>query len=136
MHDLRHESELPRNSGYEPRRTSMNPDKTVHAENVPTDKPRQPFAHEQIAARAQKLWHDRNCPVGQDESIWLEAESQLLAEAETRPIAGTPSRPYVDEPARQVSDKTKVQDPAESAVQTRSETRPPKSKRSKPIRTQ
>jgi hypothetical protein len=133
---LRHQPELRRNSGYEAARTSMNPDKPVHADNVPTDKPRQPFPHEQVAARAEKLWHDRNCPTGQDEAIWLEAESQLLAEAETRPVAGTPSRPYVDEPARQVSDRTKVQDPTGSAVQTRSETKPPKSKRSKQIRTQ
>ncbi len=114
----------------------MNPDKTVHAENVPTEKPRQPFPHEQIAARAEKLWRDRNCPVGQDETIWLEAESQLLAEAETSPVAGTPSRPYTDEPALQLSSRTKVQDPAESAVQTRSDTKPQKSKRSKHIRPQ
>jgi hypothetical protein len=100
------------------------------------DKAQSEAALREWAARAEKLWHDRNCPTGQDEAIWLEAESQLLAEAETRPVAGTPSRPYVDEPARQVSDRTKVQDPTGSAVQTRSETKPPKSKRSKQIRTQ
>lgn len=97
----------------------MNPSKPVHAENTPTTQPRRQVPHEQIAARAEKLWRDRNCPAGSDEAIWLEAESQLQAEAESRPVAGTPSRPYVDEPAKQLKSRTKSRDPAESAAQTR-----------------
>jgi hypothetical protein len=114
----------------------MNPDKPVQANNVPTQQPRQQIPREQIAARAEKLWRDRNSPTGQDEAIWLEAESQLQAEAEARPVAGTPSRPYVDEPAQQVRTRTKVQDPAESAVQTRSATDDKSRKRTKEIRSQ
>jgi len=104
----------------------MNPDKPVHAQNVPT--PTEPsltrgqIPHEQIARRAEQLWRDRRQPTGQDETIWLEAEAQLKAEAESRPVSGTDSRPYVDEPGKQLSSRTKVQDPAESAVQTRSAT--------------
>lgn len=100
----------------------MTPDKPVYAANVPTPKPQRNIAHEQIAARAEKLWRERNCPAGSDEAIWLEAESQLQAEAEARPVSGTPSRPYQDEPAKPVRSRTKVQDPAEAAVQTRSDT--------------
>jgi len=112
----------------------MNPDKPVHANNVPTPSPRQPFSHDDIKRRAESLWRDRGQPSGQDDAIWLEAESQLLAEAESRPVSGTPSRPYVDEPATQLRSRTKVQDPAESAVQTRSATKPPK--KSTQVRTQ
>ena len=100
----------------------MNPEKPVHASNVPTARPQRQIAHEQIAARAEKLWRERSCPAGSDEAIWLEAESQLQAEAEARPVSGTPARPYVDEPAKPVRSRTKVQDPAESAVQLRSST--------------
>ncbi len=100
----------------------MNSDKPVHAANVPTEQPRQQIPHEQIAARAEKLWRDRNCPAGSDEAIWLEAESQLQGEAESRPVAGTPSRPYIDEPGAQIRSRTKVQDPSEAAAQTRSPT--------------
>ena len=104
----------------------MNPDKPVHAKNIPTstssDVSRGQVSHEQIARRAEKLWADRNRPAGQDEAIWFEAEAQLKAEAESRPVSGTPSRPYVDEPAQQLRSRTKVQDPSESAAQTRSAT--------------
>jgi hypothetical protein len=102
----------------------MNPDKPVHARNVPTptDRPRRQIPHEEIARRAEKLWHDRGQPSGQDQSIWLEAESQLQADAESKPVAGTESRPYVDEPAQPVRSQTKSRDPADSAAQTRSAT--------------
>jgi hypothetical protein len=104
----------------------MNPDKPVHANNVPTptnsDYSRGQATHEQIARRAEKLWRDRNQPSGQDQAIWLEAEAQLKSEAEARPVAGTESRPYVDEPATQLKSRTKVQDPSEAAAQTRSAT--------------
>ncbi|HRE81171.1 MAG TPA: DUF2934 domain-containing protein [Opitutaceae bacterium] len=33
--------------------------------------------HEEISQQAQKLWHERGKPVGQDDEIWLEAERQL-----------------------------------------------------------
>lgn len=116
--------------------TAMNPDKPVHANNVPTQHPRRHIPHEQIAARAEKLWRDRNCPSGCDEEIWLEAESQLQGEAEAAPVAGTPARPYVDEPGKQLSSRTKVQDPSESAVQPRSATEGKVKKGNKQLRTQ
>ncbi len=114
----------------------MNPEKPVHADNVPTPSPRQQIAHEQIARRAEQLWRERNCPAGSDDAIWLEAESQLQAEAEARPVAGTPSRPYVDEPATQVRNRTKVQDPTEAAVQMRSATDAKAKTRQRDLRTQ
>jgi hypothetical protein len=104
----------------------MNPDKTVRARNVPTntqpDNSRGQVSHEQIAQRARQLWQQRNSPSGQDEAIWLEAETQLKAEIESRPVSGTESRPYMDEPAQPLRSRTKVQDPSESAAQTRSAT--------------
>jgi hypothetical protein len=102
----------------------MNPDKPVHAANVPTqsDKPRRQIPHDDIVRRAEKIWRDRNQPSGSDEAIWLEAESQLQAEAESRPVSGTDSRPYVNEPAKPVRSQTKSRDPAEAAAQTRSAT--------------
>ena len=102
----------------------MNPDKPVHAHNVPTptERPRRQIPHEEIVRRAEKIWNDRSRPSGQDEAIWLEAESQLQSEAESRPVSGTESRPYVDEPATRVRPQTKSRDPAESGAQTRSAT--------------
>lgn len=102
----------------------MNPDKPVHAENVPTptEKPRRQIPHEEIARRAEQLWHERGQPTGSDDAIWLQAESELQGKAESRPVAGTESRPYVDEPGKPVRSRTKVQDPSEAAVQTRSAT--------------
>jgi hypothetical protein len=114
----------------------MNPDKPVHAANVPTASPRQQIPREQIAARAEKLWRDRSQPHGQDDAIWLEAESQLQAEAEARPVSGTPSRPYVDEPGVQLSSRTKVQDPADAAVQPRSATDPKARRKKNELRNQ
>lgn len=104
----------------------MSADKPVQANNVPTPQPQQRIPHEQIAARAQQLWRERNCPAGSDDAIWLEAESQLEAEAEARPVAGTPSRPYTNEPGQPLRSRTKVQDPSESAVQPRTATPPKK----------
>jgi hypothetical protein len=100
----------------------MNPDKPVHADNVPTPQPQQSFSHEDVKREAEQLWRERGQPSGQDDAIWLEAESRLQAKSEARPVSGTPSRPYVDEPGSQIRTRTKVQDPAESAVQTRSAT--------------
>lgn len=114
----------------------MNPDKPVQANNVPTQQPRQQVSHEQIAARAKRIWEQRQCPSGCDDAIWLEAESQLQAEGEARPVSGTPSRPYIDEPGVQLSSRTKVQDPAESAVQPRSATDPKARKNTKELRNQ
>ena len=38
-----------------------------------------PATHEEIAACAQKIWHDRGQPSGSDIAIWLEAEGALHA---------------------------------------------------------
>ena len=102
----------------------MNPDKPVQASNVPTptEGPRRKFPHEEIAWRAERLWHERNRPTGQDEAIWLEAESMLQAEAESRAVSGTESRPHRDEPATPIRSQTKSRDPADAAAQTRSAT--------------
>lgn len=102
----------------------MNPDKPVHAENVPTstERPRRSIPHAEIARRAEQLWQERGQPSGQDEAIWLEAESQLQSAAEARPVAGTASRPYVDEPSQALRPQTKSRDPAEAGAQTRSAT--------------
>jgi hypothetical protein len=102
----------------------MNSDKPVHAANVPSPsgRPHPQVPHAEIVRRAEQLWHERGRPGGQDEAIWLEAESQLKGEAESRPVSGTPSRPYADEPAQPVRAKTKSRDPADTAAQTRSAT--------------
>jgi hypothetical protein len=34
-------------------------------------------SHDDIAARARALWESRGQPSGQDDAIWLEAETQL-----------------------------------------------------------
>jgi hypothetical protein len=34
-------------------------------------------SHEDIARRAQALWHDRGQPQDRDQLIWLEAETEL-----------------------------------------------------------
>lgn len=102
----------------------MNPDKPVHAANVPSpsERPRRQVAREDIVRRAEQLWRERGQPSGSDDAIWLEAESQLQAEAESRPVAGTESRPYVQEPAKPVRPQTKSRDPSDAAAQTRSAT--------------
>jgi hypothetical protein len=104
----------------------MNSDKPVHARNVPTRTDerttRGQVTHEQTARRAEKLWRERGQPAGQDDAIWLEAESQLKAEMEARPVSGTESRPYTDESAQRIRAQTKSRDPADSAAQTRSAT--------------
>jgi hypothetical protein len=38
------------------------------------------LAHDQIANRARAIWERRGCPEGEDEQIWLEAESELKRE--------------------------------------------------------
>lgn len=104
----------------------MNPDKPVHAANVPTptsaDFTRGQISRDEISRRAEKIWRERNQPSGSDDAIWLEAEAQLKGEAESRPVSGTESRPYTDEPAQQLRSRTKTQDPADSAAQPRSPT--------------
>jgi hypothetical protein len=116
----------------------MSPDKPVHADNVPTpsDRPRRLIAREEIARRAEKLWHDRNRPSGQDDAIWLEAESQLQSEAEAKPVSGTESRPYANEPGQPVRSQTKSRDPADAAAQTRSATDPKSKKTAGKLRNQ
>lgn len=39
----------------------------------------QVVTHEAIAARARELWAEQGCPENCDETIWLEAEAELLA---------------------------------------------------------
>lgn len=46
-----------------------------------------PPTHEQIAALAHEIWHERGSPEGSDVDIWLEAERQLKGAPPTRPIA-------------------------------------------------
>ncbi|HTO04773.1 MAG TPA: DUF2934 domain-containing protein [Opitutus sp.] len=46
-------------------------------------------SHNDISARAREIWYARNCPVGQDEEIWFEAEHQLVAESKARTTAST-----------------------------------------------
>jgi hypothetical protein len=95
----------------------MNPDRPVHAANVPTptERPRRQIAHEEIARRAETLWRQKGWPAGQDEAIWLEAESQLQAEAESKPVSGTASRPQTDQPPVSTRrTKTKSRDPSDA----------------------
>jgi hypothetical protein len=94
--------------------------KAASAPNTPTQQPRRQIPREEIACRAERLWHERNCPADADDAIWLEAESQLQAEAEAQPVSGTDSRPYADEPGTPLRTNTKSRDPAEAAAQTRS----------------
>jgi hypothetical protein len=89
---------------------------------TPTEAPRRQIPREEISRRAEQLWHERNCPTGCDDQIWLEAESELQARAESQPVSGTESRPNIDEPAIPVRRNTKTQDPTEAAVQLRSPT--------------
>jgi hypothetical protein len=48
------------------------------ASNNPSAKksPARP-SHEEISRRARQIWESRGQPAGQDDAIWLEAESQL-----------------------------------------------------------
>lgn len=47
--------------------------------------------HERIADRARELWRSKGCPRGQDEAIWLEAESSLRMTHQNHPIVQNPS---------------------------------------------
>jgi hypothetical protein len=38
------------------------------------------LTHQQIEQRAREIWQQKGRPVGQDEKIWLEAETQLKKE--------------------------------------------------------
>ena len=99
----------------------MTSDKPTHARNVPTAVPpgmsRGQLARDEIARRAAELWRGRGQPSGQDEAIWLEAETQLQAEAQSQPVTGTESQPVPDAPATPLRSRTRVQDPADSAAQ-------------------
>lgn len=37
--------------------------------------------HDDIAARAKKLWLEQGCPTGRDAALWEEAEGQVMQEA-------------------------------------------------------
>ncbi len=105
----------------------MNPDKPVHANNVPTPTPstlvRGQATEEQIDRQAEKVRREQKSPKQSEASIRLEAESQLKAEAESRPVSGTESRPYKDEAVHPIRTRTKVRDPSGAAVPTRSDTK-------------
>lgn len=45
-----------------------------------SSKPSVTLTHDQIAQRAQVIWHQKGCQPGQDEQNWREAEAQLKAE--------------------------------------------------------
>lgn len=49
-------------------------------------------SHEEVAAKAEALWHKRGCPEGRDEEIWLEAEQAL-----SRPRADADLESDIDE---------------------------------------
>ena len=38
------------------------------------------LSHKQIEERAKTIWRQKGCPVGQDVTIWCEAENQLRQE--------------------------------------------------------
>jgi hypothetical protein len=44
--------------------------------------------HDQIAALAYALWHERGCPYGSPEVDWLKAERTLRPSAHTDPSVG------------------------------------------------
>ena len=104
----------------------MNPDKPVHADNVPTPTPptltRGQATPEQIDRQADKVRREQKSPNQSEPSIRLEAESELKAEAESRPVSGTEPQPNQDEAGQPSKTRTTMQDPSESAVQTRSDT--------------
>ncbi len=49
-------------------------------QSLAEDKALEPvITHDTIAARARELWRELGCPENCDESIWLEAEAEILA---------------------------------------------------------
>jgi hypothetical protein len=51
------------------------PPSTVR-ETIPPQTKSDP-THDEISKRARALWHEKGCPEGQSEMIWLEAEEML-----------------------------------------------------------
>ena len=47
------------------------------------------IAHDDIAALAHRLWHDRGCPFGSPEEDWFEAQRRLSSPVE----AATENKP-------------------------------------------
>jgi hypothetical protein len=64
------------------------------------------LSHDVTAARAREIWYARNCPIGQDEEIWLEAERQLTTEqqAQADPKSKPAGETAVDIDQRQLAD--------------------------------
>jgi len=50
---------------------------TLVVPNGPTEQANHDSLHEQIAALAHALWHERGCPEGSPDVDWLAAERQL-----------------------------------------------------------
>ena len=66
------------------------------------------FSHGAIADRARAIWRARNCPIGQDDDIWFEAERQLAAERDAGTTPGVTRRSKVarvDIDDRELSDR-------------------------------
>ena len=61
--------------------------------------------HAEIAREAERLWHERGRPAGQDEAIWLEAEhvlrSRTSAPPKVEPLLRLPSGAPVKPTGRQ-----------------------------------
>ena len=57
-----------------------------------------PLSHADIAKRARALWESRGQPAGQDEAIWLEAESQLSPPSSTTGMLRASGWPDLNEP--------------------------------------
>lgn len=48
--------------------------------------------HAEVAREAERLWHERGRPTGEDEPIWLEAERRLRVRMESPPMITPPAK--------------------------------------------
>jgi len=85
----------------------LNPMKT----NSPT--------HDEIAARAHRIWQEQGEPSGYDVANWLEAEQQLTAAASSPATGGVkpPAPVATTETKSEFANRAKVETAAESAVE-------------------
>ena len=60
------------------RRTTGGKIAVLQKTSIPLKSP----THEQIAARAKRIWEIKGCPSGKDDENWREAEAQLLEECQ------------------------------------------------------
>jgi Protein of unknown function (DUF2934) len=80
-------------------------------EMTPTVLKRGP-SHEEIAAPAHLLWHQKGCPHGRDEEIWLEAERGILA-GSVRQVPVTETLTASDQ---DIEDANKIEDRLDELV--------------------